>query len=139
MPDTDSREFFKCRAQKEAQRRICLYTYWLLMAVSPLETWRELFQDPWKGRGRPWQALWLQLSLILCMFQHLPLESAFTFGSLYKSEALTLSTCSAVQPWHLQSSSVATCFLLSLFFFFFFNIPYFLTSLLEYNCFTMLC
>lgn len=41
MPDAGSRGFFKCIAQREAQRRICLYIYWFLAAVFLVGTWRE--------------------------------------------------------------------------------------------------
>ena len=41
----------------------------------------KLFQDPWQGRHRPRQVLWLQHSLTSFMFED-ALNSTFTFGSL---------------------------------------------------------
>lgn len=55
----------------------------------PQENMEGLLQDPWQGKGRPGQVLWLQLSLTLCMFEHLPFDSVFILGSLYKTESLT--------------------------------------------------
>lgn len=75
----------------------------------------EEFQDFWQGRGRPWQVPWLQLSLTLCMFEPLALwQCIYSFLVLHTSQNLWLSTCSAIQLCHLQSSSVASCFLFSL-------------------------
>ena len=77
----------------------------------PLGTMEKVSQDPWQGRGRPWQVLWLRSSLI-CMLEPLPFDSLFILGSLYKPESLTLEyllSCAA-----LPSAVQLSCHLLPL-------------------------
>ena len=48
---------------------------------------KKLFQDPWQGRHRPRQVLWLQLSLTLCMFE-VALQQYIHFWFLHTSQNL---------------------------------------------------
>lgn len=107
MPDTDSREFSKCSAHREAQIWICLYTYWFLAAVSFMEARRTVPQSLTSS---------LALAVIdaICVWALALWQCIRIWFFIQVRISDSEYPLSPIQPCYLQPRSVTTCFLLSL-------------------------